>query len=138
MANLDDGFPAPDCSHLTFLVFEEGQTVLKEELFKGFSPMDREITAYHIYYQLMEGLFCLHYDINRFYNHLLKKYFEKQDKREDNQLKAEINKIHRCGIYHRDIKPFNIILDFQTPLQKHPQSLRIRIIDFGMAGIANF
>ena len=83
-------------------------------------------------------MYCLHNDINALYNPLLKKYFAEQDKREDKQTLAEINKIERCGIYHRDIKAINIVIDYLDPIENNIDSITVQLIDFGMAGITNF
>jgi serine/threonine protein kinase len=49
-----------------------------------------------------------------------------------------INNIERCGIYHRDLKFSNIVINYELPIVEHMEGVRVQLIDFGMAGIANF
>lgn len=100
------------------LTFERGTAVLdNKDLLAGVNNRaKKEAIIYKIYKQVLEGLYCLHTDLNKLYSHHLKTYFEVQDRKEDNQTNAKINRTDRCGIYHRDIKSSNIIINYQEPI----------------------
>ena len=88
----------------------------KELLSNIKSAQAREAVIFTIYRKIFAGLHCLHYDISNLYNPILKQYFKEQDKREDNQTHAEINSFEKCGIYHRDIKSTNIVINYNNDL----------------------